>query len=69
MATISVHLPDELLDQLTAAATGEGLTLDAALAQAAEGWLTAHAHRDADRARLRRALADDPALRALLGDD
>lgn len=69
MATLRVHLPDDLLEQLRAAATSEGLTVDAALVQAAEGWLTAHAHRSADSARLRRALDDDPALRALLGDD
>lgn len=69
MTTITVQLPDEVHAQLTAAAAAEGVAENAVIVAAVQDWLHAQAQRANERARVKAALADDPHLRALLGDD
>ncbi|MDO3645366.1 hypothetical protein [Nocardia mangyaensis] len=69
MTTITVQLPDEVHAQLTAAVAAEGVTENAVIVAAVQEWLHAQAQRANERARVQAALADDPHLRALLGDD
>ncbi|MFF2088258.1 hypothetical protein ACFVVM_31130 [Nocardia sp. NPDC058176] len=69
MTTITVQLPDEVHAQLTAAAATEGVGVNAVVVSAVQDWLHAQAQRANERARVQAALADDPHLRALLGDE
>ncbi|WP_063005473.1 ribbon-helix-helix protein, CopG family [Nocardia salmonicida] len=69
MTTITVQLPDDVAEQLAAAATAAGVSVNVAMVQAAQEWIHANAQRARERARVQAVLADDPHLRALLGDD
>ncbi|MEU4709884.1 hypothetical protein AB0G00_26010 [Nocardia salmonicida] len=69
MTTISVQLPDEVAEQLAAAATAAGISVNVAMVQAAQEWIHVNAQRARERARIQAVLADDPHLRELLGDD
>ncbi|MGY0501336.1 ribbon-helix-helix domain-containing protein [Nocardia sp. FBN12] len=69
MTAITVQLPDEVYEQLAAGAEAEGVSVNVAMVLAAQEWIQAQAHRARERARMREVLADDPHLRALLGDD
>ncbi|WP_278263252.1 hypothetical protein [Nocardia sp. AG03] len=69
MASITVQFPDEIAAELVAAAEAAGVGVNVVLVQAAQDWLHAQAQRAHERARMRAVLADDPHLRALLGDD
>ncbi|MEV6222023.1 ribbon-helix-helix protein, CopG family [Nocardia fluminea] len=69
MTTITVQLPDEVAEQLAAAAAAAGVSVNVAMVQAAQEWIHANAQRARERARMQQVLAEDPHLRALLGDD
>ncbi|MFD3702717.1 hypothetical protein [Nocardia sp. NPDC058658] len=69
MTTITVQLPDEVYEQLAAGAEADGVSVNVAMVLAAQEWIQAQAHRASERARVKEILADDPHLRALLGDD
>ncbi|MGW5450835.1 hypothetical protein [Nocardia sp. NPDC003979] len=69
MKTITVQLPDEVEAQLADAAEADGIPVNVAVVQAVQDWIHAQAQRTRERARMREVLADDPHLRALLGDD
>ncbi|MBC7302254.1 MAG: CopG family transcriptional regulator [Nocardia sp.] len=69
MTTITVQLPDDIHAQLTEASAAEGITVNVAIVLAAQEWIQAQAHRVRERARMQEILAEDPHLRALLGDD
>ncbi|WP_446225906.1 hypothetical protein ACTWPB_13035 [Nocardia sp. IBHARD005] len=69
MTTITVQLPDEVYEQLAAGAEADGVSVNVAMVLAAQEWIHAQAQRSRGRARMQEVLADDPHLRALLGDD
>ncbi len=69
MTAITVQLPDEVYEQLAAGAEAEGVSVNVAMVLAAQEWIHAQAQRANERARMRDVLADDPHLRALLGED
>ncbi|TCJ99765.1 ribbon-helix-helix protein, CopG family [Nocardia alba] len=69
MTTIAVHLPEDVAEQLAAAAAATGVSVNVAMVQAAQEWIHANAQRARERARMLDVLAEDPQLRALLGDD
>ncbi|MFD3506234.1 hypothetical protein [Nocardia sp. NPDC058666] len=69
MTTITVQLPDEVYEQLAAGAEADGVSVNVAMVLAAQEWIHAQAQRSLGRARMQEVLADDPHLRALLGDD
>ncbi|MGW6702799.1 ribbon-helix-helix protein, CopG family, partial [Nocardia sp. NPDC055049] len=69
MTTITVQLPDDVAEQLAEAAAAAGVSVNVAMVQAVQEWIHANAQRARERARMQQVLADDPHLRALLGDD
>lgn len=69
MTTIAVHLPEDVAEQLAAAAAATGVSVNVAMVQAAQEWIHAYGQRARERARMLDVLAEDPQLRALLGDD
>ncbi|MFE3444610.1 toxin-antitoxin system HicB family antitoxin [Nocardia sp. NPDC059180] len=69
MTTISVRLPDEIHQRLTAAAEADHISLNSALVQAAQAWVDAQAQRARSRVLLQEIMAEDAELLAMLGDE
>ncbi|GGK47344.1 CopG family transcriptional regulator [Nocardia camponoti] len=69
MRELNLRLPDDLHEHLVEVCSSDGTEVNTAIVEAVQAWVAVRAARAAERARLNSVLADDPELRALLGDE